>query len=35
LVAILLVMIWLRWRKKARKTETGEPELQPCKDKKL
>jgi hypothetical protein len=26
LVAVLLVMIWLRWRKKAAKTESGEPE---------
>jgi hypothetical protein len=35
LVAILLVMIWLRWRKKARKTDAGEPESPPGKDKKL
>jgi hypothetical protein len=35
LVAILLVMIWLRWRKKARKTDAGEPESPPVKDKKL
>ena len=35
LVAILLVMILLRWRKKARKTDAGEPEPQPDEDKKL
>jgi hypothetical protein len=35
LVAILLVMIWLRWRKKIRKTEAGEPESPPEEEKKL
>jgi hypothetical protein len=35
LVAILLVMIWLRWRKKANKTGAGKPESQPERDKKL
>lgn len=35
LVAILLVMIWLQWRKKASKTDAGEPDASLKKDKKL
>jgi hypothetical protein len=35
LVAILLVMIWLQWRKKALKTEAKEPDSPPNEDKKL
>ena len=35
LVAILLVMIWLRWRKKAKKTEAQEPASPLEEDKKL
>jgi hypothetical protein len=35
LVAILLVMIWLNRRKKAKKTEVKEPESKPGEDKKL
>jgi hypothetical protein len=35
LVAILLVMILVRWRKKARKTGAGEPESPPDEEKKL